>query len=266
MWPGSLLIGPALLNVWQDRQRLVYRFMLAWAIPCWLMFELVPTKLPHYVLPALPALMLLAGAKISEGLQPIKLWGRVFFALIWGLVGLGLATAVMVLPQKLGFGLDLSLLPMAGAIVLACVLMAALMLQGDGQQAVLVGALVALVTWPPLVLRLAPELDQLWLSRNMAAVVERLGAKGPVASGGYGEPSLVFLLGTGTKLTDGMGAADFLAEHRGNLVIIADAEQERFQMKAQSWGLHPVAMGEVQGLNYSRGKPTILTVYAEQNP
>ena len=266
MWPGSLVIGPALLSVWQDRQRLVFRFMLAWAIPCWLMFELVPTKLPHYVLPAFPALMLLAGAKICEGLPPIKLSGRVVFAVLWGLVGLGLAAAAVLLPQKLGFGLDLTLLPMAGGIVLAGLLMAALMLQWQWQQAVLAGALLALVTWPPLVLRVAPELDQLWLSRNVAALVGRLGVNGPVASGGYGEPSLVFLLGTGTKLTDGMGAADFLAAHRSNLTIISDVEQERFQQKAQELGLHPVALGEVRGLNYSRGKPTILTVYAEQNP
>ncbi|MEJ0041093.1 MAG: hypothetical protein WDM81_02170 [Rhizomicrobium sp.] len=36
------------------------RFLLAWAGACWLLFELVPTKLPHYVLPAYPPLVMLA--------------------------------------------------------------------------------------------------------------------------------------------------------------------------------------------------------------
>ena len=36
------------------------RFLLAWAGASWLMFEIVPTKLPHYVLPAYPALAMLA--------------------------------------------------------------------------------------------------------------------------------------------------------------------------------------------------------------
>ena len=36
--------------------------LLAWAVPVWLMFEAVTTKLPHYAMPAYPALMLLAAA------------------------------------------------------------------------------------------------------------------------------------------------------------------------------------------------------------
>ena len=33
------------------------RFALAWIVPGWVMFEAVPTKLPHYVLSAYPALL-----------------------------------------------------------------------------------------------------------------------------------------------------------------------------------------------------------------
>ena len=36
------------------------RFLLAWAGAWWLVVEAVPTKLPHYVLPAYPALAILA--------------------------------------------------------------------------------------------------------------------------------------------------------------------------------------------------------------
>jgi 4-amino-4-deoxy-L-arabinose transferase-like glycosyltransferase len=42
------------------------RFLLAWAIPTWLVFEILPTKLPHYVLPAYPALALIAGWGLIE--------------------------------------------------------------------------------------------------------------------------------------------------------------------------------------------------------
>jgi 4-amino-4-deoxy-L-arabinose transferase-like glycosyltransferase len=35
------------------------RFLLAWIVPFWVMIELIPTKLPHYPLPVLPALILL---------------------------------------------------------------------------------------------------------------------------------------------------------------------------------------------------------------
>ncbi|GAM98559.1 4-amino-4-deoxy-L-arabinose transferase and related glycosyltransferases of PMT family [alpha proteobacterium U9-1i] len=38
------------------------RFLLAWALPTFLVFELLPTKLAHYTLPTFPALALLCGA------------------------------------------------------------------------------------------------------------------------------------------------------------------------------------------------------------
>ena len=37
------------------------RFIVAWVIPTWLLFEFLPTKLSHYILPAYPALGLLCG-------------------------------------------------------------------------------------------------------------------------------------------------------------------------------------------------------------
>jgi len=35
------------------------QFLLAWLIPSWIVFELVLTKLPHYVLPLYPAIAIL---------------------------------------------------------------------------------------------------------------------------------------------------------------------------------------------------------------
>ena len=57
MWPfGLIAVGAGLqaLNRLRDDPRL--RFCLAWYIPFWLVFELIPTKLPHYVLPAYPGM------------------------------------------------------------------------------------------------------------------------------------------------------------------------------------------------------------------
>ena len=40
------------------------RFALCWLIPTWLMFELLPTKLAHYSLPAQGALFMLMAAAL----------------------------------------------------------------------------------------------------------------------------------------------------------------------------------------------------------
>jgi hypothetical protein len=66
-WPGSLALGVALLHARARRGRAGERFCLAWIVPFWIFFELVPTKLPHYVLPTFPALALLAGRALLSG-------------------------------------------------------------------------------------------------------------------------------------------------------------------------------------------------------
>jgi len=60
-WPLFPLAWRGIGRAWQTRrQDSGALFLLAWLIPSWLVFELVPTKLPHYVLPLYPVLAFLA--------------------------------------------------------------------------------------------------------------------------------------------------------------------------------------------------------------
>ena len=53
------LRGKALDVMTSDRAGLT--FLVAWFVPTWFVFELLPTKLSHYILPAYPALALICG-------------------------------------------------------------------------------------------------------------------------------------------------------------------------------------------------------------
>src|SRR4051794_17995273 len=55
-WPAAPLPAVAAPAVWRHRREPMLRFLLAWVMPCWIVFELVMTKLPHYVLPLYPAI------------------------------------------------------------------------------------------------------------------------------------------------------------------------------------------------------------------
>ena len=52
-WPAAPLTLLAAPAVWTARREPGTRFLLAWIIPAWIVFEIVITKLPHYVLAAL---------------------------------------------------------------------------------------------------------------------------------------------------------------------------------------------------------------------
>ncbi len=55
LWPASALLGLAALAAWARKGEAVVQFLLVWILPSWLVFELIQTKLPHYVSPMFPA-------------------------------------------------------------------------------------------------------------------------------------------------------------------------------------------------------------------
>ncbi|MEL6385913.1 MAG: glycosyltransferase family 39 protein [Pseudomonadota bacterium] len=71
-FPATLALIPGLYYTWQGVRRSALetvagevqpglKFLIAWAVPTWIFFELLLTKLSHYILPAYPALALLCG-------------------------------------------------------------------------------------------------------------------------------------------------------------------------------------------------------------
>lgn len=265
-WPGSLLLWPAVAKLWSHRKRLAYRVLLAWAVPTWVMFELIPTKLPHYVLPAFPALALMVAALASEHAEVFRHRAARAWYAVWTLIGLALAVAMVVLPIKFGGGFDAATVPAAIGIALATLLPAVLAWRGQVVTAILALALTAAATFPVAFEGVAPTLDRLFLSRGAARIVATVGSDGPVASAGYSEPSLVFLLGTKTCFVDGAGAAAYLADNRRALVVVSDRELPAFVAATTQAGIETEEFGRVDGLNYSRGKPTTLVVLGVKNP
>ncbi|HEX6841411.1 MAG TPA: glycosyltransferase family 39 protein [Stellaceae bacterium] len=264
-WPGSLLLGPALAWAWQQRKAPAVRFLIAWIVPFWLVLELVPTKLPHYILPAYPALALIAGRAVQalgEGALQRRCWLDGLTIALWAIVALALAAALAFLPGRLGPGFSpigviaaAVLLNLAGWLVVAA-------WRGGPALAATVVALAVIVVAPTFQL-IAPGLDKLWLSRAAAAMVARYHPpKGaPVVAVGYREPSLVFLLGTDTRFLAPDAAAQYITDARGAAALVSDRDAAAFKsaLKARGWDARPLE--HVDGLDYSNGQQMRLTLY-----
>jgi 4-amino-4-deoxy-L-arabinose transferase-like glycosyltransferase len=263
-WPGSLFLAAGLLRGWRERARPAERFLLAWAVPFWIVLELIPTKLPHYLLPAYPALALLAAAALVAGVKR-PLWFDAASGLLWAVASLSLAAVLIAAPMALGHGLSA-----VGAAAAAIVLLmgGALLYRFWRQPRPAPGlaagaAILALLTLAPAAAVVAPNLDRLWLSRSAAELVRANTAPdAAVAVSGYDEPSLVFLLGTATKIFPGGEAARFLTAAPGAMVLVEDREEGPFHQALAQLGKTPHVVGRVAGLDYSNGKLMVLTLYA----
>src|SRR3984885_5509373 len=73
-WPGAPLAVMAAPAVWRARREPGAQFLLAWLIPSWIVFELVLTKLPHYVLPLYPAIAILTIGALERRVLSRSSW------------------------------------------------------------------------------------------------------------------------------------------------------------------------------------------------
>jgi len=268
-WPGSLFAVLALPFVWARRRTVAVRFLLAWIIPTWVLFELVATKLPHYVLPTYPAIACLtAAAVLAPGAWQFgRTWrwiGRVYGA-AWLLIGLGLAVAGPVLLWVLERRLDTLpiLTSLAGAGLIAAAGWTAW--QYRPLPAMAWAGASALVLFASTYALVLPGLSTIWLSPRIAAKVAavRPCPDSVLASSSYSEPSLVFHVGKDTRLVNAPAAADYLASHAAcGLALIDAREDSAFQARLRILGVVPRALAEVGGVNYSTGRRLNLTIYA----
>jgi 4-amino-4-deoxy-L-arabinose transferase-like glycosyltransferase len=237
------------------------RFLLAWLVPAWIVFELVVTKLPHYVLPLYPAIAVLIAGTIERGVLSQNHWlerGTLLWLLIPVLLTGAAIAALVVLDGKLG----LAAWPFTAAAV-AFGLLAWWFYPADGAERSLLRALAAslMIAVSVYVITL-PGLTRLFPSVALAKALHAADCRHPaVAAAGYHEPSFVFLAGSSTLLTNGAGAANFLAEGGCRVVLVETRSASEFVDRARDIGLRYSATTTVEGLNYSNGRQVKVTAY-----
>ena len=259
-WPGSLLLGAAARLAWRERQDNLIRLLAAWILPYWVVVEIIPTKLPNYILPVYPALALLAACAFADTAEPRRSWLDIAAIVLWSLATLALAIVLAGAPVQLGGAVS----PIAIAAAVLVLAVAAVFLLGWllRQPRILPGLLAAVLLAESAFALVLPALDPLWLSRGAARAIARHHLEGrPVAAAGFAEPSLVFLLGTGTKLTSGAVAASFLAATPTGIALVSDREEAAFRAALAARKIEVTAVDTVSGLNYSNGRHLTLTLY-----
>lgn len=263
-WPAAALIGPGLVHIWRDRAGWQARFLLAWLIPAWIVFELAATKLPHYVMPLYPALAIIAAhAVLKDGDRPTTL--RKMGAATYAGIGLAASAAIAILPTILSAApITMLCYGLAAAFAVATLFIASLFWRGRSRGGgVAAAGLAALYAWT-LMGAVLPQLNDLMVSPRLSAALDEADLHplrddgGAVALAGYAEPSAVFLIGTETILTNGAEAGRLFANGDIAVAAIEAREQELFLSAA---GEKPTTLAVIDGLNYSNGKSVEITIY-----
>ncbi len=293
-WPFSLLGLLALPWIWRNRKRAEVWVLLGWVLVTWVVFALTPTKLAHYILPAYPALAILAAAALYEfqtrdrtflhgnGLgelissfrNPAKFFSEAGFTLalgVWSIITLALAFAMPGLVMNTGLtGVD----PFwFSGVILLPVIWAGWRIAGSARASArhLVVILVGALLFSGIVFgRFLPNFEPVFISPRLVGMLPVMeGCDRPkLASAGFNEPSLVFLTDTRTRLVGGAATADHLAsEPRCGVAAVETRQRQPFLDRVAETGQKVQAVGALDGFNYARGKRLLITLYiADPSP
>jgi 4-amino-4-deoxy-L-arabinose transferase-like glycosyltransferase len=271
-WPMAPLAALAAPFAWRARREPAVAFLLAWIIPFWLLFEAVPTKLPHYVLPVYPAIAILIAVAMERGeLALSRMWGRVLLRLVPVLalalfaIGMGLSFYTGRAPGTAAFAVTPFLLWLAFHL-----------LRDIGRepidQSVLAAAALAYCTFlfvfsgimtsgPFEPWRMSPRLAE--ASQRVVQALPECRSLEASTSGGYNEPSLVFLTGTSLRMIDGAQAAKFLEEQPCRVAFV-DAREEGAFKSALAPTSQITLYQRVAGANLNGGRKLDIGVYARK--
>ncbi len=266
LWPATLFALPGIGSAIARRHDPALRYLLAWAGAAWAMFEIVPTKLPHYVLPAYPAVAFMGALWAMRTPSPDEpRWERIlrYLAALQFFLGVAAFAIVPVLaPKWFGNGIDVTLVAGACAGAIAGLAAVMFLVMRKTMFAALCAVAAAVIFYPLIVWGVVPKADQIWMSPKAAALVakDKLPDDPPVILAGYVEPSLVFLLGTDTQIQAGITAAN-LAAQQGGLVLVEDDQRKKFLTRLGQLDALAQPVDEMRGFNYSRGRWEHITAY-----
>lgn len=260
-FPGSALAPAAVPAIWSMRRQLAVRFLLAWLVPSWIVFELVPTKLPHYVLPLYPAIAILLATVIDKN-QISKRPSLQRVTVLWFLAPVILSGVAIGIAIALSRGLEPLSWPFLAAGII-CGFVAWRLYAVDGVERSLLRMFAAAVFGTIGIYGIVlPSLTPAFPSVALADVLRGVSCPHPVAASvGYQEPSLVFLAGTATRLTDPSSAADFLHKGGCRLAFVDAEDQAAFARRADAIGLRYRAGPTIKGFNISNGHKVSITVF-----
>jgi 4-amino-4-deoxy-L-arabinose transferase-like glycosyltransferase len=234
-------------------------FLLAWLIPAWIVFEAVTTKLPHYTLPLYPAVALLSARAMSEASGRAR--GLGLGGVVWLVIGAVIASGVAAgLARVFGFAAPPGWMTAMGAGVGVgaglIVASARALYTRAFVLAQTLGILAAVVASAVLFGVVLPRLSALWVSSRLMTVIDRAdpARAARVASAGYGEDSLEYLLDGRMERVRVSEAGEWSSRHAGALIVLpTDRAQEAL-------GSDVKILGRAAGFNYSKGEWVDLVV------
>jgi 4-amino-4-deoxy-L-arabinose transferase-like glycosyltransferase/membrane-associated phospholipid phosphatase len=242
--------------------------LLCWGVPVILLMSLVATKLPHYILPAWPALAIATALGLQRAINEGPAGNRTLaariglglFLLVGLFLGLGLICAPWFLPV---FGVRVPATGV-GMIFLTMVFLAWRQYRLAKHRLVagiLISGMMAVFLSAALIL--LPAIESYKVAPLIASLIQKQSSPDtPVTTCGYGEPSLNFYLGRKAPLIslEGPDLPAWAAAPGKGILVVTETRLDPVREALNTSRIQTLDI--IPGFNYSQGKWVMIHILA----
>ena len=261
-WPITLFIFPTVIWVFNNKKNKPVKFLLCSLLPSWLFFEIMPTKLLHYILPLLPSLAILTAAMIVSSIKDknfIASFDKHIFRLVSILPfigGLLIAFGIIYLANIYGEGLTFSIIIIASIYTLGSFLSAYYIYTQSFINTLIVVVFSNIIALNLLILMVPNQLQKIWVSERVYLEIEEKTVLNEYVLLGYSEPSLIYRLGSKTKIAGNSEEAISLVLNSNiQSIIIENSYLREFKDLSDKKGIVFRSISKpIVGFNYSKGE------------
>jgi len=283
IWPVATFLPCLILFSLQHRNNVIIKFLMCWILPFWVIIELIPTKLLHYPLPVLPAIAILAIGGLLQFKSNIKkiksaLVRKITYmsSVLFSFGGIVLSGGIFYISSEFNIENDNILTFFTILLVLIAIVIFILShtlifnfknlyLDISKSFYTILLAIIALASIFNIINYnfVLPKLDYLHPSNAIIKKLKKVKADA-VASSGYHEPSLVFLLNGDVLLSDPHEVAIFMAEGKNNVALIEKSDLKQFLETTNDLNLKIKEISIVKGFNIAKGRHVEIYIFQNQ--
>ena len=260
-WPMVLLLPFAARACLDWKHERLIRFLISWIIPFWIILELTPTKLPHYILPVFPGLILLILIGISSPPSGNIKFSKInkFFRAVVIIFTLLLALCLVYVSLNFSSKILIFIL----SIVLAFIMITSIIFgnifflnESKYKLSPLFGMLILAGICNIFVFSyIFPNLDKIHITPKIKNYIDSLEFRpDTIVATGYHEPSLIFSLGRDTLLLSPEEAALVLVEGDNTLAIVEERTHNEVKKILNKFENKIVYLTSLDGFNLAKGQ------------
>ena len=261
-WPLAIFLLPTVVWSYLNRKEKSIKFLLCYILPSWIVFELIPTKLLHYLLPLIPGLTLLTAAMIVESIKNnnflMEFNKRIlniytFFPII------GIGTIIIVIGY-LGIEFGIGFSKEVILIILIFLLIGIFAIYNfyylNYLRAFFIASIGTILAINLFMLFIPNQTQKIWISERIYEEIENKNLNHSSILFGYSEPSLVYRLGSKTKIAGNIiDVINFIKNHKVDYIIIENQYLDEFKILSKENNINFKNISKsISGFNYSKGK------------